>query len=248
VTMTDFSNIASFYDLMTGYSRRLVNDVGVIKGVVEKFGISSALDAGCGTGIHTIILTRLGVDVVGYDSSPEMLAKAETNAAAEGVSPVLVQGYFESMPGEWTGKFDAVFCLANSLAGVGTPEGLAKSLGSFCRVLKPGGRAIIQLLNTPHFKAADRRIIKVSVAGVYTFVRFFDFAGDVTRLNVIVIERDGERVDHRLISEPILAVDKEVLTVSAQKCGFSAVNLYSDLSLSKPLAADSDNIVAILRR
>jgi len=246
--MADFSNIASFYDLMTGYSRRLVNDVDVIKGLVEKSGIRSALDAGCGTGVHTIILTRLGVGVVGYDSSPEMLAKAKTNAAAEGVSPVLVQGYFESMPDEWTGKFDAVFCLANSLAGVGTPEGLAKSLASFCRVLKPGGRAIIQLLNTPHFRAADRRIIKVSVAGVYTFVRFFDFAGDVTRLNVIVIEREGGQVDHRLISEPILAIDKEMLIISAQTCGFSAVDLYSNLSLSGPLAPDSDNIVAILHK
>lgn len=246
--MADFSNIASFYDLMTGYSRRLVNDVDVIKGLVEKSGIRSALDAGCGTGVHTIILTRLGVDVVGYDSSPEMLAKAKTNAAAERVSPVLVQGYFESMPDEWTGKFDAVFCLANSLAGVGTPEGLAKSLASFCRVLKPGGRAIIQLLNTPHFRAADRRIIKVSVAGVYTFVRFFDFAGDVTRLNVIVIEREGGQVDHRLISEPILAIDKEMLIISAQTCGFSAVDLYSNLSLSGPLAPDSDNIVAILHK
>jgi SAM-dependent methyltransferase len=43
------------------------------------------LDAGCGTGEHTILLTRLGYDVVGIDLSGPALEEARATAAARGV-------------------------------------------------------------------------------------------------------------------------------------------------------------------
>jgi SAM-dependent methyltransferase len=50
---------------------------GVIRGKV--------LDVGCGAGEHTILLTRLGYDVVGIDYSPTAVDQARENAAAKGV-------------------------------------------------------------------------------------------------------------------------------------------------------------------
>ncbi len=43
------------------------------------------LDAGCGTGEHTILLTRLGYDVLGIDFAPEAVEQARRNAEAKGV-------------------------------------------------------------------------------------------------------------------------------------------------------------------
>jgi SAM-dependent methyltransferase len=43
------------------------------------------LDVGCGTGEHTILLTRLGYDVLGVDSAPTAIEQARQNAAANGV-------------------------------------------------------------------------------------------------------------------------------------------------------------------
>jgi SAM-dependent methyltransferase len=43
------------------------------------------LDVGCGTGEHTILLTRLGYDVLGIDFSPRAVEQARQNAAAKGV-------------------------------------------------------------------------------------------------------------------------------------------------------------------
>jgi SAM-dependent methyltransferase len=50
---------------------------GVIRGKV--------LDVGCGAGEHTILLTRLGYDVLGIDYSPNAVEQARENAAAKGV-------------------------------------------------------------------------------------------------------------------------------------------------------------------
>jgi SAM-dependent methyltransferase len=46
---------------------------------------SNVLDVGCGTGEHTILLTRLGYDVLGVDLSPHAIEQARANAAAKGV-------------------------------------------------------------------------------------------------------------------------------------------------------------------
>jgi SAM-dependent methyltransferase len=43
------------------------------------------LDVGCGTGEHTILLTRFGYDVLGIDFSPQAVAQARQNAATNGV-------------------------------------------------------------------------------------------------------------------------------------------------------------------
>ncbi|MBX7450456.1 class I SAM-dependent methyltransferase [Mycolicibacterium sp. 3033] len=43
------------------------------------------LDIGCGTGEHTILLTRLGYDVVGVDGAPTAVEQARRNAGAHGV-------------------------------------------------------------------------------------------------------------------------------------------------------------------
>ncbi|KGI67491.1 class I SAM-dependent methyltransferase [Mycolicibacterium rufum] len=43
------------------------------------------LDIGCGTGEHTILLTRLGYDVLGVDGAPTAVEQARRNAAAHGV-------------------------------------------------------------------------------------------------------------------------------------------------------------------
>src|SRR6185437_411811 len=43
------------------------------------------LDVGCGTGEHTILLTRLGYDVLGIDFAPEAVEQARANAAEKGV-------------------------------------------------------------------------------------------------------------------------------------------------------------------
>lgn len=43
------------------------------------------LDAGCGAGEHTMLLTRLGYDVLGIDFSEHAIAQARENAARQGI-------------------------------------------------------------------------------------------------------------------------------------------------------------------
>jgi ubiquinone/menaquinone biosynthesis C-methylase UbiE len=246
--MADFSSIAPIYDLMTDFDSRLVKDFDVVKSLVEKFKIKSALDAGCGTGVHTIILARLGVDVVGIDASKEMLEQARLNAVAAGVNPRLRYEFYEALPDEWSGRFDAIFCLANSLPGVGNVPRLNLAVHSFHRVLKPGGKAIIQVLNFDHFRLNNRRIIKISGQKEFIFVRFLDLDEHDPRLNVIIINHVGTQIKHQFISESILPITAGLLTDAARAASFSDVAFYRDLSLHSPFGPEAENLIAVLTR
>ena len=54
---------------------------------LERAGLirGKVLDVGCGTGEHTIMLTRLGYDVLGIDFAPRAVEQARRNAEAKGV-------------------------------------------------------------------------------------------------------------------------------------------------------------------
>ena len=54
---------------------------------LERAGLirGKVLDAGCGAGEHTILLTRLGYDVLGIDFAPHAIAHARENAVRHGI-------------------------------------------------------------------------------------------------------------------------------------------------------------------
>ncbi len=56
------------------------------------------LDAGCGPGFFSVLLSRAGHRVTGVDGSEGMLDHARENAARFGVSPELIRGDFGALP------------------------------------------------------------------------------------------------------------------------------------------------------
>jgi ubiquinone/menaquinone biosynthesis C-methylase UbiE len=106
--------------------------------IFESISPGAALDAACGSGRHARRLVELGHQVVGVDSSPEMLAKARA-AVPEAV---FHHGDLTSLPAE-SASFDLVVC-ALALEHVAD---LNAAIAEMSRVLRPGGRMI---LSDPH--------------------------------------------------------------------------------------------------
>src|SRR5215213_2380430 len=61
----------------------------------------SALDVGCGAGLLTEPLARLGANVTGIDASPEVIAVAQEHAAAQGLAIDYYVGDVQALEGQF---------------------------------------------------------------------------------------------------------------------------------------------------
>ena len=96
------------------------------------------LDAGCGPGFFSAILSKAGHKVTGIDGSERMLEHARENAARYGKEPELIQGDFGKLPFA-ADSFDLL--VSRNVTHI-IQEHL-KVYGEWHRVLKPGGVLLI---------------------------------------------------------------------------------------------------------
>jgi SAM-dependent methyltransferase len=102
------------------------------------------LDLACGTGRHAIELTRRGYQVVGFDLSLAMLAKAADEAQDRSQKLNFVQGDMREMT--FDGTFDGVYCW-NTSFGFFEEEKNAAVIANVRRALKPGGQVLLDVVN-----------------------------------------------------------------------------------------------------
>ncbi|WP_370970195.1 class I SAM-dependent methyltransferase [Amycolatopsis sp. cg9] len=99
---------------------------------------ATVVDLGCGTGSLAVLLAQAGYAVDGVDLSSRMLAVAKEKAEAAGVSLGLHEGD-ASNPSCSPGAYDVVLA-RHVLWAMPDP---AAALGSWVRLLKPGGRLVL---------------------------------------------------------------------------------------------------------
>jgi SAM-dependent methyltransferase len=102
------------------------------------------LDLACGTGRHAIELTKRGYQVVGYDLSLAMLARAADEAEDRGQQLNFVQGDMRDMTFEDT--FDGVYSWNTSFGFFEEDKNL-QVVQRVHKALKPGGQFLLDVAN-----------------------------------------------------------------------------------------------------
>jgi ubiquinone/menaquinone biosynthesis C-methylase UbiE len=101
------------------------------------------LDSAAGYGRHALALARRGFDVTAHDRSAVLLAEAERRSGELELS--FVQGDYRDLPFE-DGSFDLVLNLFSAI-GYWGDDGDLQALREFRRVLRPGGRAVVETMH-----------------------------------------------------------------------------------------------------
>jgi SAM-dependent methyltransferase len=109
---------------------------------VERGG--AVLDLACGTGRQAIELSRRGYEVVGFDLSLAMLARAGDEAQARNVKMNFVQGDMREMVFEE--QFDGIYCW-NTAFGYFDEEKNAQVVDRVHHALKAGGLFLLDVVN-----------------------------------------------------------------------------------------------------
>jgi len=117
--------------------------------IIKKFfipsGAQSVLDAGCGSGRHSLALLREGFEVRALDSSQTALEIASELTAPYGNKIKYELGNLTCLPFE-DASFDAVLCWG--VLHYLSSEEFSQALNELYRVLKPGGYFGLTLRST----------------------------------------------------------------------------------------------------
>jgi SAM-dependent methyltransferase len=114
-------------------------------GGVGQPGSGPTLELACGTGRLTIPIAQSGVEIVGLDLMPSMLAHARTKAAAAGVRIQFVEG---NCRGFALGrKFALIFMAFNSMQHLHDFASLTELFRNVRNHLAPGGRFVFDVFN-----------------------------------------------------------------------------------------------------
>ena len=101
------------------------------------------LDLACGSGEHTRRLGKGGLEVVGVELAPSLVAYCRTKAEEEAIPTVRFEvGDMRELA--YSGEFDAVLLLSGSF-GFFDEEGNRDVLARMARALKMGGRVLIDV-------------------------------------------------------------------------------------------------------
>jgi SAM-dependent methyltransferase len=235
---------AEFYDYLIPYNTR--KDIAFFVEMAQVSG-GPVLEVGCGTGRVLIPTARAGVEVVGLDLSPFMLAVCREKLAQE---PPEVQARVRIVEGNMRDfdlgrEFALVTLPFRPFQHLTTVEDQMTCLRTIRRHLAPGGRLVLDLFNPsinllaapqrmeetediPQFTMPDgRRVAR------YARVVARDYFNQIQDVDLIyyVTHPDGrqERLVHAFPMRYLFRFEAEHLLVRA---GFTIEALYADYDKS----------------
>ena len=211
-------------DYLLVYRHRTLADAAdEVDSIVEWLNLNPEnhiLDLCCGTGRHSIALAKRGYRVTGLDLSETLLSHATTLSA--GLPVRFVHGDRRSLPFS-DGMFDVVLNLFTSFGYFVEDRDNQRVLAEIHRVLKPGGRFLIDFLNRP---AVIRGLVPVSEReenGVKIREERW-VEGDVVRKRIWVSDHRGSR----RYEERVKMYSRDQMEEMMQRAGLSVQQVWGD--------------------
>lgn len=185
-----YNAFAEQYNSMINFENALPRRIELISNFVEKHH-NTAADLGCGSGIDSISLSKIGLRVVAFDPSSEMLNLAREKAIETNTGNIKFSEFpISEIPEEYFNKFDFITSLGNTLSNISN-EDVSSSINNIFRLLKGNGRAIIQIVNYNRLIVNDDRILNIASGEKKTYVRFYDYFENHINFNILSFTTDA---------------------------------------------------------
>ncbi|MHA2186754.1 MAG: class I SAM-dependent methyltransferase [Candidatus Thorarchaeota archaeon] len=248
--MSTFDELAIVYDNSIDWDSRLKRELPFLLESLPSSGQKRVLDMACGSGRHSVAMALEGAHVVGFDSSPKMIASARKLAETNNVTPQFRITSMEELGTAIQGKFDLVICLGNSLALLSSYDALNRTLSYVSDLLSENGVFICQVLNFKEIKTSGFRFF--SSKGGQTedgrevvFSRFFDHPadGDISTLVLSAFVKNENNWIPMVTTQPVLQVDLEILDIGLQLGQFKKIEAFSDYSKSPFAQSEHRNLI-----
>ncbi len=231
---------------MTRFDSRINKEKFLFASFLQRYPIKTAIDLACGSGLHTIVLNKLGVTTTGIDISSEMLELARKNASQYGIHADFISQSMEEL--NVSQPADALLCLGNSIPHLQNESALKNVLKRAKDSIRSGGWLVLQILNYSKILEKQERIIAVHETDNKTFIRFYDFMESHLQFNILLIEKTGNNLTHTLNSTQLQPFTHNTLIKNLDQTGFTNIEIFGNLEFSAFDPTTSTNLVLIAKR
>ena len=247
-----YDNLAADYDRVIRWERRLKVEKPLFQSLWDRFNVRSVLDAACGTGRHLAMFLDEGLNAVGSDESPEMIAHAAEVLGQSGHAPAgrLFTAPWTELGAVMDRRFDAVLCIGNSLPYLMDLNVFHASLHALWERRNPDGVVVVQFKNFDKLIAEKQRFLPLQATSgpvESIAVRMYDYHPDHIDFNVLMLEKiEGEwKMRHRVT--PLKPYHAEDAAACFKALG-AQVEVYGSLALAPYDRAKSDDVVILAYR
>ena len=230
----EFSLEARFYDKIWG-KYDYDSDVKFLDDLLKEHRCRSVIDVGCGTGNHSLRLSRLGYEVVGVDISPMMLKIAKGKDKEAKVR--FVQGDMRKLAdiipkGK---RFDAAICLGQAFSSMITNRDVDALFHGLHKMLRKNGLFIFSTRNAKMIREEYLNTIRLDHTLVEERLQLLILVyntRDPRNRNVIVwrpifLLKENDKVDFQMREHRLRWIYFSVLKKLLAKDNFKIVSTYS---------------------
>lgn len=189
-----YTSFAQVYDLF-------MDDVpyrqwcGYLCSVLASHGIAdgTVLDLGCGTGKLARLMAANGYDMIGVDSSPEMLCIAESQQDDPGEKEKILYVLQDMRELALPCAVRAVYSACDCINYIPDPDGLRAVFERVYRCLEPGGLFMFDM-NTPYkyeYLLGDLTFAENREEGSFIWENYFDSRKGVNEYDLTLFIPDG---------------------------------------------------------
>jgi len=245
--MNAYSSLARFYDSLTeDVPYKAFADF--YQDIFRLYGLNvkTILDLACGTGTLTHLLASRGYEIIGVDSSPEMLSAAMQKESGAQIQPMFICQPMEAL--DLYGTVNAAIC---ALDGVNyLPSELLREV--FRRVelfLDPSGVFVFDI-NTPRkLRNLDGSIFLDETDDVFCVWRAeFSEEDNACFYGMDVFAKSGELWTRDSEEHIEYAHEPRELLRILEEVGFTDIKLFGELELSAPTEDEARIFIAARKR
>ncbi len=240
-----YNSASAYYDKMIDFDSALQKRQILLSNFIDD-KIKSVADVGCGTGVDSISLFKLGLNVTSFDPSPEMINTARTNSEKHNSKIDFHAFGANEIPKTFYNKFDLVVSLGNTLANIPFNK-IEKSVVKLFKLVKNDGRVLIQILNYEKILREKERIVNIKKKDDEYFIRFYDFGKNDLTFNILNFNSD-QTTKKELISTKIFPYTAKEFKKVFKEAGFNKIELFGSLDKNSFDTKTSNDLVLLAHK
>ena len=246
--MGGYKNFASVYDILTDYIS-YPKRAKYFDSIITKFGNGKKgilLDLACGSGSLSVEFAKLGYDVIGCDSSEEMLAIAQNKQSSSRFPITYICQPMEKL--DLYGTVDCIVCALDSLNHI-TDISILETVFSKAALFLESDGVFVFDVNTcwKHKEVLGNNTFVYDYEDVYLVWKNTLLSNNVVQIDLDIFKRYKNGYQRYEESFCERAYSKEELNVALKKAGFEISAIYKADTQESP-SYDTQRVVYVVKK